>query len=73
MTTAANNTTPDFQSAYHTLKTNAERLESQDSIDIDALMGVVEESIAAYKVCQARIDAVESALKGAFEALEPQQ
>ena len=60
-------TTPDnFKDAYQILKTNADRLEQSDALDIDNLVAIVEESLAAYKVCQSRIDAVESALTSAF-------
>ncbi|MDO4427784.1 MAG: exodeoxyribonuclease VII small subunit [Moraxella sp.] len=60
----------DYKTAYHTLKTNAERLEYSDEVDIDELMDIVETSIAAYKICQARIDAVDAALKDAFAKFE---
>ena len=60
-------TTPDnFKDAYQILKSNADRLEQSDALDIDNLVAIVEESLAAYKVCQSRIDAVESALISAF-------
>lgn len=60
-------TTPDnFKDAYQILKSNADRLEQSDALDIDNLVAIVEESLAAYKVCQSRIDAVESALASAF-------
>ncbi len=59
-----------FQEAYHTLKHNAQKLETEHDIDIDELMTVVESSISAYKVCQKRIEAVEAALKDAFDKLE---
>ena len=60
-------TTPDnFKDAYQILKTNADRLEQSDALDIDNLVAIVEESLAAYKVCQSRIDAVESALTSVF-------
>ena len=60
-------TTPDnFKDAYQILKTNADRLEQSDALDIDNLVAIVEESLAAYKVCQSRIDAVESSLNSAF-------
>lgn len=58
-----------YQSAYQTLKKNAELLEHSEQIDIDDLTNIVEESIAAYKVCQARILAVETALKQSFDKL----
>lgn len=61
-------TTPtDFQTAYHVLKTNAQQLQSSQQPNIDELMAIVEQSIAAYKVCQTRIDAVERALNQAFD------
>ncbi len=55
-----------FQDAYDVLKSNAEMLQSQDEPDIDNLMSTVEESIAAYRVCEARLDAIEQALGSAF-------
>lgn len=55
-----------FQEAYDILKTNAETLQSQDEPDIDNLMDTVEQSIAAYRVCEARLDAIEQALNSAF-------
>lgn len=60
----------DFKDAYHTLKSNAALLERGDVVDIDNLMAVVESSIAAYKVCQTRIDALEQALKSAFDEVK---
>lgn len=56
-----------FKDAYHTLKTNAKNLEQADELDIDNLVTTIEESIAAYKVCQERIQAVEQALAQAFD------
>ncbi|WP_290002084.1 exodeoxyribonuclease VII small subunit [Faucicola atlantae] len=62
-------TTPtDFQSAYQLLKANAQQLQSSQQPNIDELMAIVEQSIAAYKVCQTRIDAVERALNQAFDS-----
>lgn len=62
-------TTPtDFQSAYQLLKANAQQLQSSQQPNIDELMTIVEQSISAYKVCQARIDAVERALNQAFDS-----
>lgn len=64
-----NTTTPtDFQSAYQLLKANAQQLQSSQQPNIDELMAIVEQSIAAYKVCQTRIDAVERALNQAFDS-----
>lgn len=56
-----------FKAAYQILKTNAEELQSSNEPDIDNLMNTVEQSIAAYKVCQARIEAVQQALDAAFD------
>lgn len=61
-------TTPqDFKTAYQILQNNVKLLEQSDEPDIDELMQIVEESINAYKVCQSRITAVETALQQAFE------
>ena len=62
------NTPANFQDAYQILKANAEKLEKSEQLDIDNLVGIVEESLSAYRVCQSRIDAVESALQSAFAA-----
>ena len=59
-------TPTNFKDAYQILKTNVERLEASDTLDVDSLVTTVEESIAAYKVCQERIGAVERALQKAF-------
>lgn len=59
-----------YKDAYLTLKNNAERLETYQDVDIDTLMDVVNESIAAYKVCQHRINAVETALTDAFASTD---
>lgn len=56
-----------FQEAYQILKTNAEQLEQSEQLDIDNLVNIVEASLAAYRVCQSRIEAVENALNSAFE------
>lgn len=60
----------DYQTAYQLLKTNAERLEHSQNLDIDELTNIVEQSIAAYQLCQERINAVELALKQSFEKLD---
>lgn len=56
-----------FKAAYQILKTNAEELQNSNEPDIDNLMNTVEQSISAYKVCQARIEAVQQALDAAFD------
>ena len=55
-----------FKAAYDILKTNAAQLQQQDEPDIDTLMTTVEESIAAYRICETRIKAVQQALDAAF-------
>ncbi len=62
-----------FKQAYQTLQQHAETLRSQSEPDIDNLLTIVTEAVAAYKVCKARIDAVEQALEEALvgAALEP--
>ncbi len=56
-----------FKSAYGVLQRHAETLRDQDEPNIDDLLTIVTESVAAYKVCKERIDAVEAALKAALE------
>lgn len=56
-----------FKDAYDILKNNAQLLEHSDEPDIDNLVNIIEQSIDAYKVCQERIHAVETALKNAFD------
>ncbi len=55
-----------FKEAFTILKANAQKLEDQDEPDIDHLMEIIDQSTAAYKVCKARIDAVEKALNTTF-------
>lgn len=55
-----------FKAAYEILQKNAAELQQQDTPDIDNLMTTVEESIAAYRICEARINAVQEALDAAF-------
>lgn len=55
-----------FRTAYGTLQKNAELLRTQREPDLDNLLEVVTQSVAAYKVCKSRIDAVEQALEQAL-------
>lgn len=55
-----------FKAAYDLLKNNAADLQQQQEPDIDNLMTTVEESITAYRVCEERIFAVQTALDEAF-------
>ena len=59
----ANNT---FKASYSVLQTHAQTLRTQKEPNIDDLLTIVTESVAAYKVCQERITAVESALERAL-------
>ena len=60
-----------FKDAYAVLHRHAETLRQQREPDIDDLLAIVTESMEAYKVCKARIDAVELALEKALLAAEP--
>jgi exodeoxyribonuclease VII small subunit len=55
-----------FRDAYEVLQRHAETLRTQDEPNIDDLLDIVNESVAAYKVCKQRIDAVEKALEEAL-------
>lgn len=55
-----------FREAYNVLQQHAETLREQDEPNIDELLDIVNQSVAAYKVCKTRIDAVETALEEAL-------
>jgi len=55
-----------FRQAYGVLQEHAQTLRDQTEPNIDALLSIVTESVAAYKVCKERIDAVETALQEAL-------
>ncbi|MCO8067939.1 MULTISPECIES: exodeoxyribonuclease VII small subunit [Acinetobacter] len=61
-----NDNTLSFKEGYEILKRNAELLDAQQEPDIDNLMKIVEESMAAYKACKTRVDAVQQALDDTF-------
>lgn len=55
-----------FKQAYGVLQRHADTLRNQQEPNIDDLLTIVTESVAAYKVCKERIDAVETALEQAL-------
>jgi exodeoxyribonuclease VII small subunit len=59
-----------FKDAYGVLTRHAKTLREQHEPNIDDLLKVVTESVDAYKVCKARIDAVEKALEQALSTAE---
>ena len=63
----SNDNTLSFKEGYAILKRNAELLDAQQEPDIDNLMKIVEESMAAYKACKTRVDAVQQALDETFK------
>ncbi|MFV5492181.1 exodeoxyribonuclease VII small subunit [Acinetobacter sp. ASP199] len=63
----SNDHTLSFKEGYEILKRNAELLDAQQEPDIDNLMKIVEESMAAYKACKTRVDAVQQALDDTFK------
>jgi len=56
-----------FKEAYEVLQNHATTLRDQDEPNIDDLLTIVNESVAAYKICKQRIDAVEQALQEALD------
>ena len=52
-----------FKAAYGVLQQHAATLQGQENPDVDDLLVIVSESVAAYQVCRTRIEAVEKALK----------
>ena len=61
-----------FRESYRVLQQHAQTLRKQSEPNIDDLLIIVEESVAAYKVCQTRIDAVEKALEKALGGAQQQ-
>ena len=59
-----------FKDAYGVLTRHAQTLRDQQDPNIDDLLKIVNESMDAYKVCKARIDAVEQALEQALGTTE---
>jgi len=58
--------TMSFKEAYGVLNRHAQTLRNQQEPNIDDLLGIVTESVEAYKACKQRIDAVEAALEQAL-------
>ena len=59
-----------FREAYAVLQGHAETLRRQTEPNIDDLLSIVTESVDAYKICKARIDAVEKALEQALTEVD---
>ena len=59
-----------FKEAYATLQAHAQTLRDQEEPNIDDLLNIVQESVAAYSVCRKRIDAVEKALEETLRGVE---
>ena len=56
-----------FKQAYGILQSHSETLRNQREPNIDDLLTIVTESVAAYKTCKSRIEAVEQELEQALE------
>lgn len=56
-----------FKQAWGVLQKHAQTLRNQSEPNIDDLLGIVTESVQAYKVCQSRVEAVEKALEEALK------
>ena len=61
-----------FKEGYAVLNRHAETLRNQQEPNIDDLLMIVTESVAAYQVCKERIDAVEAALQQALSGVDTQ-
>lgn len=55
-----------FKESYEVLQRHAQTLRNETEPNIDDLLRIVIESVASYKVCRERIDAVDEALKAAL-------
>lgn len=58
--------TTTFKDAYQTLQQHAETLRQNQEPNIDDLLTIVSESVVAFNICKARIDAVEKAMEQAL-------
>ena len=56
-----------FKEAWNVLQKHAQTLRNQSEPNIDDLLGIVTESVQAYKICQSRVEAVERALEEALK------
>ena len=61
-----------FREGYAVLNKHAQTLRDQQEPNIDDLLMIVTESVAAYKVCKKRIYAVEAALRKALSGVDAQ-
>ena len=57
-----------YREAFSFLKGTAEGMRNQEDPDIDELVVKVTDSVAAFKLCHKRINAVEAAIKEAIDA-----
>ena len=55
-----------FKDAYQILQQHANTLRQQQEPNIDDLLTIVSESVEAFNVCKARIEAVEQAMEQAL-------
>lgn len=65
-----NEQTDTFKQHYQRLNQIAEELRVQTEPDLDALVGKVDEALASYKFCQARIDAVNTLLDAKMKTFD---
>ncbi|MRD49692.1 exodeoxyribonuclease VII [Caenimonas koreensis DSM 17982] len=56
-----------FKEAFEVLNRHAKALREQEEPNIDDLLRIVNESVAAYRVCEERIAAVDAALQAALK------
>lgn len=59
-----------FKASFKVLQEAAQRLRAQEEPDIDNLLPTVVASVRAYQDCNARVNAVEQALKEAFAKVD---
>ena len=57
-----------FKEAWNVLQKHAQTLRNQNEPNIDDLLGIVTESVRAYKICQSSVEAVEKGAGGGTEA-----
>ena len=62
-----------YQASFKVLEEISERLQSNELVDVDELIPLMDQATQAYNVCKERLEAVEKALESRIDAIDPEQ
>lgn len=62
-----------YRENFTKLETIVQKLSQQDVVDVDQLIPMIDEALAAYQVCQQRINQVENLLASRLQAQTPKE